>query len=198
MNDASIYRQVMGDGFRDLDPVVQHFHSVEGALSYQGEVAVDGAESWLGRVVAWLGRLPAAAAHAPFMFSIDANREREVWTRHFARGRMRSILSTDGGNLVERLGPFRLRFSLEARGGRLRMQLLQVTALGIPCPRWLFPDVFAEEHGEDGKFNFDIRMTMPLAGRVVRYRGFLAVAIPAAMFRPGKIPTGSWTESPDG
>jgi hypothetical protein len=75
--------------------------------------------------------------------------------------------------LDEKLGIFRLRFALEARDGGLRMNLRRITAFGVPCPASLFPEVFAQEHGEDGKFHFEVRMNMPLVGQVVRYHGHL-------------------------
>lgn len=115
----------------------------------------------------------SACPRSRFAFSMDANPQREIWTRHFPSRRMRSVLFADGDELVEKLGLFCLRFTLEPADGRLRMKLRRITAFGVPCPRWLFPDVFAEEHGEGQRFHFEIHMTMPFAGRVVRYRGYL-------------------------
>lgn len=170
---GAIYPRIMRDDFKSLHPVVQQFHSIAGTHRYEGEVAIDGAVSWPGRIMAWLGRLPGTAPPSPFSFMIDATPHREIWTRHFPSRTMRSVLTADGDHLVERLGIFRLRFNLLAEKGRLRMQVLRITALGIPCPRWLFPAVIAEERGENGRFHFDIRMDVPLAGQVVRYRGHL-------------------------
>lgn len=169
----TIYSEVMGDEFDALDPIVRRFHSVTGTHRYEGEVSIDGAESLPGHLIAWLGRLPATAPPARFSFIIDAYPTQEIWTRYFPSRTMRSVLTADNGELTEKLGLFRLRFKLLSVNERLRMQLLGITALGISCPRWLFPDVLAEEHGENGRFNFDICMHMPLAGQVVRYRGYL-------------------------
>lgn len=174
MNGA-IYPRIMGDEFETLAPIVRRFHGVSGMHRYEGEVSIEGATSLLGRLVAWLGRLPSTAPAARFSFTIDATPAREIWTRYFPSRTMRSVLTADGDQLTERLGMFRLRFNLMSDNGHLRMQLLRITALGVPCPRWLFPKVVAEERGSDGRFHFDIRMHVPFAGQVVRYRGYLAM-----------------------
>ena len=170
---GAVYPQVMGDEFETLDPIVRRFHSVSGIHRYEGKVSIEGATTLPGRLVAWLGRLPPTTPPARFSFTIDATPSQEIWTRYFPSRIMRSVLTVDGNQLIEKLGMFRLRFNLVSDNGRLRMQLLRITAFGIPCPRWLFPQVLAEERGSEGHFHFDIRMHAPFAGQVVRYRGHL-------------------------
>ena len=40
-------------------------------------------------------------------------------------------------------------------------------------PSILGPAPIAFEHAADGRFNFDVEMSLPLIGLVVRYRGWL-------------------------
>ena len=86
---------------------------------------------------------------------------------------MRSTLRWVDGEIEERLGAARLRFALQAEPQRLSMQLKSLRFLGLPCPRWLMPEILAEERDEDGRFHFHILASVPLIGRVAAYRGYL-------------------------
>lgn len=176
MSSRSVYQQVMGADFEQLPGAVKTFHSACGAHRFRGRVAIDGAENWLGRVIARMGRLPRGAPESDFEFSLNADSRSETWRRHFSGGDMCSVLHPQGERLVEVLGIFRLRFRLEAEENKLAMRLERIIAFGLPCPRALFPSVIAEETGEGAEFRFNIEMHTPLAGRVVRYRGYLDVS----------------------
>jgi hypothetical protein len=44
---------------------------------------------------------------------------------------------------------------------------------GLPLPRALWPAIEASESQDDGRFCFDVRIALPLVGRLVHYRGWL-------------------------
>jgi len=50
-----------------------------------------------------------------------------------------------------------------------------VRRLGIACPAWLRPRLTAVETGEGGRLRFHIEARVRGIGRVVGYRGWLAV-----------------------
>lgn len=173
MNAMPIYRQVLGENFERLPQAVREFHSVMGGWRYSGHVAIDGPENILGKIIAWCSGLPVMSTEQDFEFSIRADASGETWRRRFPDGDMVSRLRVVDGCLVEQLGIFQLRFRLEAAEDRLSMKIERITAFGIPCPRILFPQVSAKERGSGDRFHFDIEMHMPMAGRVVRYKGHL-------------------------
>ena len=47
-------------------------------------------------------------------------------------------------------------------------------------PRWLMPGGDSFETVEDGRFRFHVEIRLPLAGLVVRYRGWLEPGIAPA------------------
>jgi len=48
--------------------------------------------------------------------------------------------------------------------------------LGIPMPRFLGPRSTAVEAGTMGKFTFDVAISHPFTGLIVRYRGLLTAS----------------------
>ena len=63
------------------------------------------------------------------------------------------------------------------------MRLCGWSALGIPLPLALAPRIAAREWEEDGRFRFAVSASLPLAGEIVRYSGWLVV--PAQAGTPG-------------
>ena len=88
---------------------------------------------------------------------------------------MTSRLQIVAGELVESLGVARLTFALNAVNGALNMQLTRLRFLGLPCPRWLMPQVLAEECGNGQRFHFHVAASLPWVGVVAGYRGHLVL-----------------------
>jgi hypothetical protein len=75
--------------------------------------------------------------------------------------------------LCERFGPLSFAMALVWDGERLSLILRRWCFLGIPAPMWLCPKSVAYEHVESGRFAFHVEIGHPLAGLIVRYRGWL-------------------------
>jgi hypothetical protein len=58
----------------------------------------------------------------------------------------------------------------------LRLVVRGWRAFGVAMPRFLAPIGDAHEHADDGRFHFHVELKHPLAGLIVRYRGWLAPA----------------------
>ncbi|WP_426393878.1 DUF4166 domain-containing protein [Ralstonia sp. R-29] len=170
---ASLYETILGAQYAELAPAVQAFHHIAGRVVLDGEVETEPPASRVARWLAWCIRTPRTSTRGPIRFTLDATPLQETWTRHFPRQTMRSTLSLHQGRIMERLGAVRLFFALEAERGVLQMRLEGLRFLGIPCPGWLRPDVLAEESGNDDRFHFNIRASVPLLGVVAAYRGYL-------------------------
>ena len=55
----------------------------------------------------------------------------------------------------------------------LAMYLRRLTVLGIPVPRLFWPRIAALERVADGLFAFDVSISIPVGGLIIRYRGVL-------------------------
>lgn len=168
-----LYQRVMGAEFARLAPAVRAFHSLAGTHVLHGWVETDPPASTAARMLAWCLGAPQRAQRGPLRFELAADGTSELWTRHFPGKTMRSRLSTGASRIVEQLGPARLTFELARSESGLRMHLLRLQFLRIPCPRWLMPQVLAEEHGQEGRLHFRVQACVPLVGRVASYRGYL-------------------------
>ena len=79
------------------------------------------------------------------------------------------------GEIWERFGPLTFRINLERTGNELHYPVDAVRLFGfLPLPRVLVPSSDTREYvNEDGNACFDVSISHPLAGFIVRYRGWL-------------------------
>jgi len=169
----SLYQRVMGDRFELLPPAVQRFHRLAGRVVLHGRVRTDAPTSWLASVIAVVLGTPRRATEGVLRFELDAGPDLERWTRHFPLRTMSSRLCARAGRVEEQLGPVRLTFDLIAGSESLRMRLVHLRVLGLPWPRWLMPQITAEESGRDDRLQFSVVAELPWAGTVASYRGHL-------------------------
>jgi Domain of unknown function (DUF4166) len=125
-------------------------------------------------MAAGLGPGLAAPGHgSPIHFELQAGPTTETWTRHFPDLTMRSTLQLVGQEVHEALGSSRLRCRLLGTPHGLEMRLTGLRFLGLPCPRWLLPEVVARETGAGGRLHFEIAARLPGLGLVAGYCGHL-------------------------
>jgi hypothetical protein len=58
-------------------------------------------------------------------------------------------------------------------GARLSLVLRRWSVFGVALPMWLCPGSQAHETVEDGRFAFDVAISHPMTGLIVRYKGWL-------------------------
>jgi hypothetical protein len=168
-----LFEHAMGATYQRLDPAVRAFHDLTGSAELHGEVETEGPAGALAALLSHLLGAPRRRSLGGIRFELRGDGNQQTWTRHFPHGTMMSSLRVQGPDLVESLGPARLTFALQEKGGSLVMALRSMRFLGIPCPRWLLPRIIAREEGRDGRLHFHVRASLPLVGRVTGYRGWL-------------------------
>lgn len=171
---AALFSRLLGESFATLAPPVRALHLRGGARRYRGEVEVERGRSLLAALCARATRLPPAG-RGPIEVEIAADADGERWSRHVGGHAMRSRLWEHDGLLHERLGPATFAFRLSARDGAIAWSVVRVHVLGVPLPARWFDGVAARESGSGGRYTFDVRAALPLAGPLVRYRGWLDV-----------------------
>lgn len=174
MNPLTLYERLLGPAYGSLPLAVQRFHRLRGHHRLVGEVHVEAPDGWAARLLAGCLGAPRSDQRGVLSFHLRAEPQHEAWVRHFPLRTMRSRLSLQGGRLVESLGAAQLTFELEAGAEGLRMRLVGLRFLGIPCPRACLPRVLAHETGVD-RLQFHVEAVVPLLGRVACYRGHLAL-----------------------
>jgi NAD(P)-dependent dehydrogenase (short-subunit alcohol dehydrogenase family) len=169
---APLYQRVMGERFAELPPLVRAIHLVHGDGGAAAEAEMRRGRTFLARLAARTVRFPPAGRY-PLHVDFSEAGGVERWTRHFERHSFRSELKELDGALTERFGPLRFRFELPSSAHGLTMELTGWSCWGVKLPLALAPRVGAREWEEDGRFRFDARIALPLAGEVIEYSGWL-------------------------
>lgn len=169
-----LFPELLGAGFEALAPRVRALHLHEGAQRLSGEVEVVRGTGRLSRLCARATRLPPAG-NAAIAVEIVAVPGLERWTRRIGGHAMPSRLWSHEGLLCEKLGWVTFAFRLHAEDGAIVWRVERVHVSGLPLPMSWFEGVAARESEHDGRYHFDVAATLPLAGLLVRYRGWLHV-----------------------
>lgn len=167
-----LYARVMGARFAALPDAVRGMHEVCGDSGAAGEATVTRGKTLLARLIATIMRFPKTGAY-PLHVSFAERDGVERWTRRFGEQVFESELSESGGHLVERFGPLRFMFDLPSDARGLEMHLRAWRAFGVPMPLALAPRGIAREWQEEGRFRFDVPISLPFAGLIVHYSGRL-------------------------
>lgn len=181
--NAPLYARLLGDSWERLPEPLRRMHSPGGGMTAEGRATVERGRNPLARLVAWVFGFPPAGRDVPVRVRFTAAATGERWERDFG-GRRFSSLQTEGKGrsdrlLVERFGVFEFGLALVVEGDRLRLVPRRWSAFGLPMPLWLAPGGDSFETVEDGRFRFHVEIRLPLAGLVVRYRGWLELrAVP--------------------
>jgi saccharopine dehydrogenase-like NADP-dependent oxidoreductase len=174
----TIFPAVLGRDFARLPPALQDLHHVIDCRHWQGRARIARGSGRLARLVAWAMGFPPALADAPVSVRMERHGQTETWTRDFAGHRFRSHLrpESDGG-LTERFGPLRFRIGLRVVGDTLDYPVTRGWAFGLPLPRLLLPvSITREALDTDGRPSFDVALSHPWIGLIIRYQGWLAPA----------------------
>jgi saccharopine dehydrogenase-like NADP-dependent oxidoreductase len=173
---ASLFARAIGPAFQTLPDPIRALHETPGRLVWRGRAMSEGASSPLAALVARLVGFPGGQADCEAEVRIDADGERSIWRRRIGGRTFSSVLSRpgDGGRIVERFGGLSFGLRLTPEGDKL-IYSVEGWRLGpLPLPQALAPRTLThEEVDADGRFVFDVEISAPLIGRLVRYRGWL-------------------------
>lgn len=166
------YRRAMGEAYDRLPDPVRQMHAIVGDGGAEGEGKVERGSSPLARLAGWVVGFPPAGTY-PVHVAFAERNGTETWTRSFGPHRFHSRLRAVGDTIEERFGPLRFRFAMPADERGLAMVLRRWSAFWVPLPRWLAPRIVASEWADGGDFLFDVAITLPILGPLIRYRGRL-------------------------
>jgi saccharopine dehydrogenase-like NADP-dependent oxidoreductase len=173
---GAIYARAIGPAFETVPEPIRALHETPGRSLWRGEALVEGAASPLAALIARIVGFPKAQVACPAEVAIDADGDRSIWRRRIGGHAFSSVLSRPrpGGRVNERFGPVSMDLTLTPDGDRLVYRVAGWRLGPLPLPRALGPSTVAfEEVDAQGRFVFDVTITAPFAGRLVRYRGWL-------------------------
>jgi hypothetical protein len=178
---ASLYRRALGPAWERLAQPIRAMHSVSGAKTVRGVAQVERGKGLLSRLIGAVMGMPGAGTDVPVEVTFSEQDGVETWKRTFAGKSFASRQCMGGGRfqglVVERFGPIAIGMAVTQAEGRLGLHIRRTTFLGASLPAFLSPRLETFETVDaQGRFVFDVRVSMPIAGLVVHYRGWLAPA----------------------
>lgn len=173
-----IFAVALGNGFDALPAALRDLHDVASVRVFTGRADVERGPGVLSRIVAALVGFPPAGRDVPVRVTMLRQGGSELWTRDFAGREFRSRLTAArpdaSGRVRERFGAIVLDIGLRHDQGRLCFPVTGGSLLGVPLPRFLLPRSDTSEHVDaEGRACFDVHISLPLAGHVASYRGWL-------------------------
>lgn len=172
---VALFPRAIGAAFDALPVPIRDLHEVVGVSVWRGQARTDGAAGPAAALVARVVGFPSAGDMAVEV-EIRTDGRRSVWRRRFGRHRFISVLSNarEGGQVTERFGPLSFDLVLTVAEGRLHYDVERWRMGPLPLPRLLMPGTVTHEQIDaEGRFAFDVEISAPLVGRLVRYRGWL-------------------------
>jgi hypothetical protein len=168
-----LFAQALGASFAELPPAVQGLHAVMDQRRWAGQAKVTRGAGILARIVAAVMRFPPASANTPLTVTMARHGDAERWTRNFGGRRFHSTLRLRGGQMAERFGILRFAIGLHVQDARLHYPVTAGWCLGVPVPRALLPISNTVEAEQASRATFDVALSLPLVGLIVRYQGWL-------------------------
>lgn len=170
-----VFAQTLGPAFHQLPRAVQDLHTVMDVRRWRGEADIEAGTGRLARLVRGMMGFPPDGTRIPVAVRMERQGGAEVWERRFAGRPLRSRLAPGGpGRVRERFGPLSFDIALKVEDGRLAYPVVAGRCLGVPLPRVLLPvSRTAESVDAAGRATFDVELSLPGIGRIVRYRGWL-------------------------
>jgi NAD(P)-dependent dehydrogenase (short-subunit alcohol dehydrogenase family) len=185
---TSIFREALGEtAFSALPAPLKALHDAQGAPVWHGRAEIETGTNPVARLLRWMIGLPGTGRNIPLNFTIerlaDQDGKAEIWTRNFGGTRFSSRLHIDAkGVLHETFGAARFALGLAALDGGLTLPVSSARCFGLPLPRFLIPVSEAREYAdEEGRFRFDVKLTLPFFGLLAHYCGWLVPAAAACL-----------------
>ncbi|HKH33024.1 MAG TPA: DUF4166 domain-containing protein [Beijerinckiaceae bacterium] len=179
LDEAAVFERALGGAFERLPAMTQAIHRPDPLLLLRGTAAATGGASPIARFVARLFGFPGTTGELPVRVVIERHGAGERWTRIFGDKTFVSFLdSPDAGasSIAERFGimTFRVALGLDEKG--LSFTPVKGWIGPVPLPRWMLPRVTAHESVTlDDAHHFDVRISLPVLGVLVHYRGALRI-----------------------
>ena len=170
-----VFRQVLGADYETLPPALQNGHDVTNFKTMTGRVDITRGKNLLTNLMANIIGFAKTQKSAPISITMDVRGHSEIWTRTIGTTDFKSVLSPSHKphEVFEQFGPTKFKMLFRVEDEKLHYDIIGASVLGIPLPKFLRPKSVTHEREENGKFIFDVDISLPLLGRLIAYKGWL-------------------------
>ena len=169
--NVPLFRRLLGQDIEALAPTLRQAHDATETQRWTGTAVVTRSRNPIAILLCLMMKLPAPGTDIPVNVVFERRGDCERWCRTFAGRSYYSDFTSKPGLIVERMGPTTNIFRLSIKDGQLHFVLIGFRFLGLPLPAWLRPRCPAIEREEAGRFIFDVPVSIPWLGFVIRYMG---------------------------
>ncbi len=171
-----LFQKVLGAHYGALPPALQDGHDVNSYKTMRGRVDVIRGTNLLTHLMANMVGFAKTKTDVPISVTMDVRGNSEVWTRTIGATQFKSVLSPGlkPCEIYEQFGPIKFKMHFHVENGRLYYDIVSAKILGMPLPKFLSPKSITHEREENGRFIFDVEIILPLLGRLIAYKGWLA------------------------
>ncbi len=176
-----IFKTVLNESFDQISSQLQDLHTVLDQRRWRGEASVHRGTGWISRIAGWIAGFPPATESISVQVEMRRTAKGETWTRQFGKKRFKSYLAVRKRSrkpvLFERFGLMSFQIELNEDDGKLYFPVKEGRLLGLPLPAFLRPASDTFEYVDDlGRACFSVRVSLPIAGLVAHYEGWLKSA----------------------
>ena len=172
------YEQILDAPFDALPEQIKALHTGTQTRTWAGQAQVIRGDGVLARLICHIIGFPAEGRNVPVTVVLVQNKGGETWTRTFDTKTFSSFQELGTGRnahlLIERFGVIKIALAMVLDGDRLYFVPRKWWWLCLPLPKFLLPRGQSFETEADGRFQFDVQISLPLVGLIVSYRGGLS------------------------
>ena len=170
-----VFKQVLGETYAALPPALQSGHDVTNFKTMTGRVDITRGKNPLTNLMASIIGFAKTQKDAPISITMDVRGNSEIWARTIGTTNFKSVLSPahKPNEVFEQFGPTKFKMKFRVEDERLHYDIIGASLLGIPLPKFLRPKSITHEREENGKFIFDVDISLPILGRLIAYKGWL-------------------------
>lgn len=173
----TLFERILGEDFAALPKSIKRLHDIWDRETFAGHASVERGDHWLVPTIAFIFRFPKPTSDTAVTVDIEKTAETERWTRRFDSSKFQSVLSMNNqSQTYERFGLLKAELGLKVDQNTVVFPVKRAWLCGIPLPQWLTPISVSREYETDGRFHFDVSLSAPIVGQIVRYRGWLQPA----------------------
>lgn len=169
---SNLLKTCLGDEYEKLAPLIQVSHL--GRTRLEGHADIQRGNP-LAQILCLLTGMPRSAKNARFVVEGDHLPEGMRWNRLINGKPMNSWFALDKGLLVEKLGFIHMSMKLRVEESALIYTIVKTKILGIPIPSFLAPRVEAREEQVGNDYVFQVAVSLPLVGLLIKYAGVLTL-----------------------
>jgi hypothetical protein len=183
--ESLMERAVGAPQYRTLPQALRAFHGADAPPVWSGRAEIEQGRGLITRLIRAIVGLPKGGSDIPVTVSVDrevdGTRLTETWNRNFGDQRFVSVLSaTQADTATERFGPLTFNLGLVVGAGEIRFPVTGWRIGPVRLPMFLAPRSEAREYVDaEGRFGFDVRLSLPLVGLMAHYRGWLKPGVAA-------------------